>query len=56
VLGDGKFAASRPLFGGLSIWRRIPRIVKTIEEKGALSRSTEARAQLHALLAPQDAR
>ncbi len=36
VLGDGKFAASLPLFGGLSIWEANPRIVKTIEEKGAL--------------------
>ncbi|OAI52228.1 isoleucine--tRNA ligase [Betaproteobacteria bacterium SCGC AG-212-J23] len=36
VLGDGKFAASLPLFGGLSIWEANPKIVKTIEEKGAL--------------------
>jgi isoleucyl-tRNA synthetase len=36
VMGDGKFAASLPLFGGLSIWDANPKIVKTIEEKGAL--------------------
>jgi isoleucyl-tRNA synthetase len=36
VLGDGKFAASLPLFGGLSIWEANPKIVKAIEEKGAL--------------------
>jgi isoleucyl-tRNA synthetase len=36
VLGDGKFAASLPLFGGMSIWDANPRIVKTLEERGAL--------------------
>ena len=36
VMGDGRFAASLPLFGGLSIWDANSRIVKTIEEKGAL--------------------
>jgi len=36
VLGDGKFAASLPLFGGLSIWDANPKIVKAIEERGAL--------------------
>jgi isoleucyl-tRNA synthetase len=36
VMGDGRFAASLPLFGGLSIWEANPRIVKAIEEKGAL--------------------
>jgi len=36
VMGDGKFAPSLPLFGGLSIWDANARIVKTIEEKGAL--------------------
>src|SRR4051812_40108959 len=28
VMGDGKFAASLPLFGGLSIWDENPKIVK----------------------------
>ncbi|HEX6692077.1 MAG TPA: isoleucine--tRNA ligase, partial [Burkholderiales bacterium] len=36
VMGDGKYAASLPLFGGLSIWEANPKIVKAIEEKGAL--------------------
>jgi len=36
VLGDGKFVASLPLFGGLSIWDANPKIVKAIEAKGAL--------------------
>jgi len=36
VLGDGKFAASLPLFGGLSIWDANAKIVKALEEKGAL--------------------
>src|SRR5262252_7347232 len=36
VMGDGKFVSSLPLFGGLSIWEANPKIVKTIEEKGAL--------------------
>jgi isoleucyl-tRNA synthetase len=36
VMGDGKFAASLPLFGGLSIWDANPKIVRTLEERGAL--------------------
>ncbi len=36
VMGDGKFVSSLPLFGGLSIWDANPKIVKAIEEKGAL--------------------
>ena len=36
VLGDGKYAESLPLFGGLSIWEANPKIVKAIEAKGAL--------------------
>ncbi len=36
VMGDGKFAPSLPLFGGLSIWDANAKIVKAIEEKGAL--------------------
>ena len=36
VMGDGKFVSSLPLFGGLSIWDANPKIVKTLEEKGAL--------------------
>src|SRR5687767_13532961 len=36
VMGDGRFASSLALFGGLSIWDANPKIVKAIEEKGAL--------------------
>jgi isoleucyl-tRNA synthetase len=36
VMGDGRFAQSLPLFGGLSIWDANPKIVKALEEKGAL--------------------
>ncbi|HXU42066.1 MAG TPA: isoleucine--tRNA ligase [Burkholderiales bacterium] len=36
VMGDGKFSSSLPLFGGLSIWEANPKIVKVIEERGAL--------------------
>jgi len=36
VMGDGRFAASLALFGGQSIWDANPKIVKAIEEKGAL--------------------
>jgi isoleucyl-tRNA synthetase len=36
VMGDGKFVPSLPLFGGFSIWDANPKIVKTIEERGAL--------------------
>ncbi|MGE5638925.1 MAG: isoleucine--tRNA ligase [Clostridia bacterium] len=36
VLGDGKYAQSLPLFGGLSIWDANPKIVKAIDEKGRL--------------------
>jgi len=35
-VGDGRYAASLPLFGGLSIWDANAKIVKAIEEKGAL--------------------
>ena len=36
VMGDGKYAASLPVFGGLSIWDANPKIVKLLQEKGAL--------------------
>jgi len=36
VMGDGKFATSLPLFGGLSIWDANAKIVKAIEAAGAL--------------------
>jgi isoleucyl-tRNA synthetase len=36
VLGDGRYGPSLPLFGGLLIWDANPKIVKLLEEKGAL--------------------
>jgi isoleucyl-tRNA synthetase len=36
VQGDGRFAASLPIFGGLQIWQANPAIVETIREAGAL--------------------
>jgi isoleucyl-tRNA synthetase len=36
VMADGRFVPSLPLFGGLSIWDANAKIVKAIEEKGAL--------------------
>jgi isoleucyl-tRNA synthetase len=36
VQGDGRYAASLPLFGGLSIWDANPKIVAKLREVGAL--------------------
>ena len=36
VMGDGKYAASLPLFGGLSIWDANSKIVQLLKERGAL--------------------
>ncbi|OZI25673.1 isoleucine--tRNA ligase [Bordetella genomosp. 7] len=36
VLGDGKYAESLPLFGGLSIWDANPRIVDALKAAGSL--------------------
>ncbi len=36
VMGDGRYAASLPEFGGLSIWDANPKIVKLLEQKGVL--------------------
>jgi len=36
VMGDGKYVSTLPLFGGEMIWKANPKIVKTLEEKGAL--------------------
>ena len=40
VTGNGQYAASLPLFGGLNIWKAQPEIVKTIEAAGALFQSS----------------
>jgi isoleucyl-tRNA synthetase len=36
VMGDGQYASTLPLFGGLNIWKANPQIVKTIDEAGCL--------------------
>jgi isoleucyl-tRNA synthetase len=36
VLGDGKYAAALPLFGGQMIWKANPQIVAHMAEKGVL--------------------
>ncbi|NRF50385.1 class I tRNA ligase family protein, partial [Pseudomonas stutzeri] len=36
VLGDGKYADSLPLFGGLSIWDANPRIIEALKAAGSL--------------------
>jgi isoleucyl-tRNA synthetase len=36
VQADGKFVSSLPLFGGETIWKANPQIVKTLEERGVL--------------------
>jgi len=41
VMGDGKYAASLPLFGGMDIWKANPAIVEKIREVGALFHSEE---------------
>jgi isoleucyl-tRNA synthetase len=39
VMGDGRFASTLPLFGGLSIWDANPKIVETLREAGTLLHS-----------------
>ena len=39
VLGDGRYAQSLALFGGLSIWEANPKIVAALENAGALLKS-----------------
>ena len=36
VMGDGKFASSLPLFGGLSIWDANPKIIAELDKRGVL--------------------
>jgi len=36
VLGNGTFAPSLPIFGGMSIWDANAKVVKLLDEKGAL--------------------
>jgi isoleucyl-tRNA synthetase len=54
VQGDGVFAANLPFFGGMFVWKANPVIIENSPRRAAL-RQREIAAQLHALLAPQDA-
>jgi len=36
VMGDGKYASTLPLFGGLMIWKANPQIVEEMRERGTL--------------------
>jgi isoleucyl-tRNA synthetase len=54
VQGDGVFAASLPFFGGMFIWKANAVIIEKLP-RSAPVRQQRDRAQLHALLAPQDA-
>ena len=48
VLGDGRYAQSLPLFGGLSIWDANARIVATMEERGVLfARASHRHSYMH---------
>ncbi len=40
VMGNGQYASTLPLFGGVNIWKAQPEIVKTIEAAGALFHTT----------------
>ncbi|OZI19329.1 isoleucine--tRNA ligase [Bordetella genomosp. 9] len=39
VMGDGRYASSLPLFGGLSIWDANPKIIEALREAGTLLHS-----------------
>jgi isoleucyl-tRNA synthetase len=48
VMGDGKFAPSLPLFGGLPIWDANGKIISVLEEKGALfSKANHLHSYMH---------
>ena len=40
VMGDGKYAASLPFFGGMMIWKANPEVVKKIDACGNLFKAT----------------
>jgi isoleucyl-tRNA synthetase len=48
VMGDGKFAASLPLFGGLPIWEANGKIIAELEKRGALlHRESHTHSYMH---------
>ncbi|HEX4857872.1 MAG TPA: class I tRNA ligase family protein, partial [Usitatibacteraceae bacterium] len=40
VMGNGQYAASLPLFGGMNVWKAQPEIVKAIDAAGCLFQSS----------------
>jgi isoleucyl-tRNA synthetase len=51
----GCYAPELPLFGGQNIWKACPEIIEALRQAGRLFATANMRAQLPALLAPQDA-
>jgi len=48
VMGDGKYIASLPLFGGQMIWKANPQIVAHMQEKGVLfAHKVEPHSYMH---------
>ena len=48
VMGDGKYIASLPVFGGLMIWKANPQIIAHMDEKGVLfSSKTDLHSYMH---------
>jgi isoleucyl-tRNA synthetase len=48
VMGDGRFAESLPLFGGMIIWDANARIVKLLQERGVLfSKEEHTHSYMH---------
>jgi isoleucyl-tRNA synthetase len=48
VLGDGKFAASLPLFGGMSVWDANEKIISVLQEKKSLlARQSYTHSYMH---------
>jgi isoleucyl-tRNA synthetase len=41
VMGNGQYASSLPLFGGMNVWKAQPEIVKALDEAGALLHTTQ---------------
>lgn len=52
VQGNGEYAASLPLFGGLNVWKAKNKILDTIAVTGNLLSRGEVMHSYHALLAP----
>ncbi|TAK85534.1 MAG: isoleucine--tRNA ligase [Betaproteobacteria bacterium] len=48
VMGDGRFAASLPLFGGMMVWEANAKILKSVEERGVLfARESYTHSYMH---------